>query len=287
MQNFSVSKKTSETGWYGQLKMIFSDRQGITQVISDRAQAPLKVQRPFYPDNSGICHSIILHTAGGLVGGDVLDLNFHLHPKAKTLITTATASKIYRSNQLPAQQNIEIFIDSEGYLEWFPQETIIFNGAIYQQNLQVELAIGAIWLGWEITRFGRSARGERFLTGAWKSYTEISQQGVPLWIDRQYLPGGEELLNSPHGLGRQPVIGTLSWVGKSVSPETVTQIRKSLSSCFDDKTVGKIGVTRLPKGLLCRYLGQSSAEAKNWFILIWDLLRRSHLDCPSCPPRVW
>ena len=44
-------------------------------------------------------------------------------------------------------------------LEWLPQETILFNGAIYRQDLRVELATGASWLGWEITRFGRSARG--------------------------------------------------------------------------------------------------------------------------------
>ena len=40
----------------------------------------------------------------------------------------------------------------------------------------------------EITRFGRSARGEKFCFGNWRSHTEVWQQGQPLWIDRQWLP---------------------------------------------------------------------------------------------------
>jgi len=84
------------------------------------------------------------------------------------------------------------------------QETIVFNGAIYQQDLRIELSPGARWLGWEITRLGRSARGERFCRG-WRSHTEI-WQGRPLWIDRQWIPAGEEIINSPHGLAGQSVV---------------------------------------------------------------------------------
>jgi len=143
------------------------------------------VQRPFYPEEPDVCHSVMLHTAGGVVGGDRLSLNFRLGPNAHTLITTAAAGKIYRSNGLEARQSIQMQVATGACLEWFPQEIIVFNGAIYRQDLRVELDPGASWLGWEITRFGRSARGERFLQGEWRSHTEIWQQGRPLWIDRQ------------------------------------------------------------------------------------------------------
>ncbi|MBW4618253.1 MAG: urease accessory protein UreD [Cyanosarcina radialis HA8281-LM2] len=272
------------TGWQGSLNLVFAHRHGGTQLIENRVKAPLKVQRSLYPEGKEVCHTIILHTAGGIVGGDRLAYDFHLQPDTQALITTPAATKIYRSNGQSARQAIQIQIDAGATLEWLPQETIVFNGAIYRQDLQVELAPDASWLGWEITRFGRSARGERFLQGEWRSHTEVWQQGKPLWIDRQWLPAGEEIVNSPHGLGGQAIVGSLAWVGQAVTPETVDRVRQLW---LHPQELGEIGVTRLISGILCRYRGSNSAAARKWFISAWDLLRRSHLNRSSCIPRVW
>jgi urease accessory protein len=158
----------SSKSWHGKLNLVYSDRQNKTRLIKSQNQAPLKVQRPFYPEGQSICHSIILHTAGGIVGGDKLSSNIHLQPHVKALITTAAANKIYRSNGLQARQNIDIIIDNHAYLEWLPQETIVFNDANYRQDIRIELATEAKFIGWEINRFGRTARGEKFLKGEWR-----------------------------------------------------------------------------------------------------------------------
>jgi len=275
------------SSWHGKVNLVYASRQNATQIIENMTIAPLKVQRPFYPEGADICHSVILHTAGGMVGGDRLSYDLQLQPNAKTLITTTAASKIYRSEGLPATQNIQIKLDSGAYLEWLPQETIIFNGANYRQELRVELATNATWLGWEITRFGRSARGEKFLEGEWRSYTEVWQEGRPLWIDRQWLPAGEEIINSPHGLAGKPIVGSLVWVGQTVTPELVKKVRELWQNQPDFSSKGEAGVTRLKEGLLCRYRGASSTEVRNWFKEVWHLLRLSFLNRPSCPPRVW
>lgn len=268
-------------GWHGKLNLVYADRQDTTQLIYNYQQAPLKVQRPFYPEGEKVCHSVILHTAGGMVGGDRLSSNIHLQPQAQALITTAAASKIYRSNGLQARQTIQMQVDANACLEWLPQETILFNGAIYRQDLRVELATGASWLGWEITRFGRSARGEKFLQGEWRSHTEIWQQNVPLWIDRQCLPGSEDIFHSPHGLAGKPIVGSLVWVGGAVSAEIVQKTR----NLWDGE--GEAGVSQLQHGLLCRYRGSSTSEVRNWFIDVWLLLRVSFLNRGNCIPRVW
>lgn len=305
------------TNWHGNLNLVFALADDKTVLSQNQVQAPLKVLRPFYPEGSDVCHSVILHTAGGVVGGDRLDLNFHLEQKAKALITTGSAGKIYRSNGLQAKQNIQIQVEADACLEFLPQETIVFDGAIYRQDLRVELAPKSCWLGWEITRFGRSARGERFLHGEWRSHTEVWQQGNPLWIDRQWLPGNEEIINSPHGLAGQSVVASLVWIGEPVSPEIVETARnlwtKTLktqkhppsdtlpslqhASCYNGgnprnalappASSPSIGVTRLGCGLLCRYRGSSTAVVKSWFMDVWQMLRLSFLARPRCIPRVW
>ncbi|MFH7027765.1 MAG: urease accessory protein UreD [Heteroscytonema crispum UTEX LB 1556] len=290
MNQDSNSKTTTQfaEGWHGKLNLVYGDRLGTTTLKYNQNQAPLKVQRPFYPEGQQVCHSVILHTAGGVVGGDRLSLNFHLQPNAQALITTSTASKIYRSNGLQARQTIEIKVDAGACLEWLPQETIVFNGAIYRQDLRVELATGASWIGWEITRFGRSARGEKFLQGEWRSHTEIWQEGKPLWIDRQWLPGSEEVFHSPHGLAGQPITGNLVWVGGAVSPEIVEKARSLFTPNYSLLTSNSLaGVTRLEHGFLCRYRGCSTTEVRNWFISVWQLLRMSFLSRGNSIPRVW
>jgi urease accessory protein len=303
-------ENTISPTWHGSLDIVYAYRNGKTQPIHDRAQAPLKVQRPFYPEGE-ICHTAILHTAGGIVGGDRNSINLQLQPRSQALVTTTAANKIYRSNGLQARQTVEIQIAEDACLEWLPQETIVFNGANYRQDLRVELVPGASWLGWEIVRFGRSARGERFLQGEWRSHTEVWQQGQPLWIDRQWLPGQEAILNSPHGLAGHSIVASLTWIGCEVSPELVAQarslwgqgekseVRSQKSEAFHaphsaqlpitnyQLPITNYGVTRLPHGLLCRYRGSSSIEVRNWFTSVWQLLRLSLLNRFSCLPRVW
>ncbi len=278
----------SSQSWHGKLNLIYNHSQDKTTLIQTQNQAPLKVQRPFYPEGQSVCHSVILHTAGGIVGGDKLSCNFHLQPQAKALITTAAANKIYRSNGLQARQNIDIIIDNHACLEWLPQETIVFNDANYRQDIRIELATHAKFIGWEITRFGRTARGEKFVKGEWRSHFEIWQNNKPLWIDRQYLPGSEEIFHSPHALAGKPIVGTLVYLGKPVSPEIVQQARNFIPpSSSPPLSPSSFGVTRLENGLLCRYRGDSTTEVRNWFISVWQLLRISFLNRDRCLPRVW
>ena len=142
----------------------------------------------------------------------------------------------------------------------------------------------ACYLGWEITRFGRTARGEIFNQGQWKSCTEIWQNGCPVWIDRQGFIANEEILNSPHGLGGKPVIATLTWVGQPVSEDIVKNIRQLWSQ---RETSSQAGVTQLISGLLCRYRGNSTQEVINWFTDVWQLLRQNYTGKSIVKPRVW
>lgn len=266
--------------WCGTLDLVYAQRRGITQPIHNLAQAPLKIQRPFHPEGA-VCHSVLLHTAGGIVGGDRLTIRARLEPESHALLTTAAASKLYRSNGFEAQQRVHLDVGAGACVEWLPQESIVFDGAVYRQDLRVELAPDAWWFGWELTRLGRSARGERFVQGNWRSHTEVWRQGQPLWIDRQWLPGNPAWLDSPHGLHGRSLVGSFAVVGQPIAPELVAEAR----ALWQGR--GEVGVTRLMAGMLCRYRGDSTEEARAWMLRVWDLLRQALIQRPACPPRVW
>lgn len=284
--------------WQGRLALEFAHRAGKTILSRSQVQAPLKVQRPFYPEGDACCHSVMLHTAGGIVGGDRLNIAAQLQPNTQALITSAAATKVYRSNGLEAQQQIHLQIAAGACLEWLPQETIVFDGALYRQQLKIELETGATWLGWEITRLGRSARNEQFTSGEWRSRTEVWQDNRLIWVDPQRVQGGSEMLTSLHGLAGFPVIASLAFVGQPISEALLAKVRSieladqaTPETELKDKVIStnilQTGVTCLPNGLVCRYRGTSTAAARNWFIAIWHLLRQELLERQSCIPRVW
>ena len=77
---------SSAAGWSGSAQLRFLQRHGITH-HQGGASAPLKLMRSF-AQASGHCELPLLHTAGGLVGGDQLQLTAELAPGSQALITT-------------------------------------------------------------------------------------------------------------------------------------------------------------------------------------------------------
>jgi urease accessory protein len=260
---------TQASVWQGEMALTFTCQETRTQLSQVKTIAPYRVQRSFQnPDGS--CQVIMLHTAGGMVSGDRLTAQIHLGDRAQALLTTAAAGKIYRSTGSQTRQQAHITVGSHARLEWLPQETIIFDGAWFQQSLRIDLNPGATALVWDVTRLGRTAHGERFTSGEWRSHSEVFRQGVPLWIDRQWLPASETLWQSPHGLSGDCIVGTLAWIGQAVSLETIQELRDLWQGSED---LGTIGVTRLTEGLVCRYRGKSSHAVRQWFLAIWQTLR--------------
>jgi urease accessory protein len=269
----------SNEHWQGHIDLLFQPEQENTILRRSYAHAPLKIQRPFYPEPN-ICHTVILHSAGGMVGGDRLSYQIELAPTSQALITTAAAAKIYRSNGNVAQQQINISLGVHAYLEWLPQDTIIFDRAQYQQNLRVDLAAGATFCAWDIVRLGRSARQEIFTQGSWQNALEVWQEGQPLWIDRQQITGSQ--WSSLQAGAGQPLLGILVWLGGRVSTEVVAQAR-----LLAPPSETGWGVTVVAGGLVCRYRGSDRQAVQKWFVAVWDALRRQYRNRSACPPRVW
>jgi urease accessory protein len=281
--------------WHGKLNLVLNLKGDKTWVQHCHAQAPFKFQRPFYPEGSGICHGVMLHTAGGIAGGDRLSTSVQLGDSAHGLLTTAAAAKVYRSLGDTSIQTTNITLGDHARLEWFPQETIVFNQAKYHQHTQVMLNPGATWIGWDIARLGRSARGEKFDAGDWRSHIEVwrshQPSAYPLWIDRQSVTGGSAMCHQQHGLSGCSVIGTFAYVGTVVDPSLRNQIREQWQQQFPHLATsgqsGTVGITRLSEGIVCRYRGTSTAEARALFMCAWDSLRQALFSLPTQRPRAW
>jgi len=268
-------------GWRAELALGF-ERRGAKSVLAARRQdGPLAVQKPLYPEGEGVCHAIVLHPPGGVAGGDELEIAARVGEGAHALLTTPGAGKWYRSAGAWARQSLGFEVARGACLEWLPQETIVFDGALAGMRTEVRLEGDARFIGWEILCLGRTGSGERFARGACRLATEVSREGRPLWHERGRIEGGSPLIESAAGLRGEPVAGTLL----ASAPEIDDYV---LGACRELRpAVGAGAVTRLPELLVARYLGSSSESARNWFIALWRILRPALLGRESIEPRIW
>ncbi len=88
------------------------------------------------------------------------------------------------------------------------------------------------------------------------------------------------------GLRGHPVFATLVCAGSP--PDAVGAIRAGWQTLAAPSRVeAEATVSQLDGVLIARYLGPSTARARQLLILAWSLLRPILLDRPPCPSRFW
>lgn len=267
------------SSWKARLSLGFSFLDGRT-VLSERDHdGPLVVQKPLYPEGGDICHAIVVHPPGGIAGGDELRLDASVQDRACALLTTPGAAKWYRSAGPWASQKLNFKVD--GTLEWLPQETIVFDGALARADCEVELAADASLIGWDIVCLGRTGSGERYARGSYRSAIRVCREGRLLWLERGRIDGGGRLMASPAGLDGQPVFGTLFASSLSLTQALLNETRKA------EPESGRGSVTLLPGILLARYLGDSGEAARGYFTALWRMLRPALTGREASEPRIW
>lgn len=272
------------TGWKALLALAYRrDTLGRT-ILSARHYGPLRVQKPLYPEGSAICHSVVLHPPGGIVGGDALTLSVSLAAQSQALITTPGATKWYRSAGAEAASKIAVDLGAGALLEWMPREAILFNGAIGCAEMTISLGEDSVFAGWDITCFGRTASDALFRSGRYRQRGQIIKNGRMLWLEHGLYRGGDAMLESPVGLAGYPVMGTMLVAGKVVTDEVLDSCRDVASA---DAQHARWGVTRLPELLVARFLGTDAETAHQYFSTLWSVVRPWYAQRAAVTPRIW
>lgn len=192
-------------GWHGRLELDYR-RDGDTTQAHDRHEGPLRVLQRLYPEGPGICHHVLVHPPGGMVGGDTLDIALTLRQRSHAVITSPGAARFYRSRGEPAVQQVRAALADGARLEWLPLETLAYSGCKGENRLVFMLEGGAEMLGWDVLALGLPAAGQPFEHGRYRQHLEWP--GV--WLERGTIAAEDAvLLDSPLGLDGQRVLGTL------------------------------------------------------------------------------
>lgn len=266
-------------GWKAELSLGLKARTDKTVLARRHQRGPLAVQRPFYPEGN-VCHLYLLHPPGGVVGSDELSIKATVACGASALVTTPGATKFYRSAGAWAFQQQTLRVESGATLEWLPQENIFFSGGHSRLSTKIELMDDAKFIGWETQCLGRPANGERFDSGCVEFQMKLLRNKKPLLIEK-FTVGSKQHLDALSGLHGNPVLATLIATGID------SELLDSLQHQFGRPDQCHIGFTLLEDILVCRYLGDSTEQARNLFIQIWQEIRPKSIQREACAPRIW
>ena len=283
--------------WSASLSLELEHRQHRTVMARCRHRGPLRVQRPLYPEDA--CHIYVLHPPGGVVGGDVLDIDVVAKPEACALITTPAAGKLYRSDRHWASVQNTCRVHDGAMMEWFPGENIVYDRAWAKLNTEIHLAPTASFIGWDIVCLGRPAAGERFACGTCWQRTVVRRGDDIVWMEHNRYEGGSQRLQAPWGLAGFSVCGTMICASARPLADTLVAMLRAdpnLNDVDRDNATGHRqdddrrhlwGVTALGQIVVCRYLGHQAAHARDYFTRAWSLLRPHLTGKGAVFPRIW
>ncbi len=224
--------------------------------------------------------AVLLTTSGGLTGGDRLRLDFAARDGAAATITSQAAEKIYRA--LDDDCRIDIGLDiGEAWLEWLPQETILFDGAKLARRTTVRATRASRLLASEMLVFGRIARGERFTTGSLYDGWRIYREGRLVWADALRLEGDvAAALARPAAFDGAEALATAVYVAEDAAAH-LEPARALL-----EPAASRAAATVVNGVLLARFVGDAVTVRRDLIAYLCGL-RRAAGGWPPRLPRVW
>ncbi|MFT3813965.1 MAG: urease accessory protein UreD [Acidovorax sp.] len=281
----SSSDNSSKT-WHARLHLDYRLEQGRT-VARHTHQGPLRILQNLYPEGGAICHNVLVHPPGGLVGGDVLDISAHVASGAHGLATTPGAARFYRSNGLPAVQRTRLALEPDARLEWLPLEALAYDGCHAENHLQLELARGAECLGWDVTAFGLPHAGQPFRRGRFLQHIEAPGQ----WLERGLVDAEDALLmDGALGLAGQRCMASLFFVaGSPIARARREAALDAARAIIDPHPLARwAGATHPnPQTVVVRALAPVVEPAMDLLKTLRAAWRTHFWQLPGTPPRIW
>ncbi len=273
--------------WHGHLALHYRLAADGGTTAHDRHSGPLRVLQRLYPEGPRVCHHVLVHPPGGIVGGDVLEIEARLDEGTHALVTTPGATRFYRSAGSEAVQSLRARVQPGARLEWLPLETIAYSGCIAHNRLCFELAPGAEMIGWDVLALGLPAAGEGFERGVYRQHLELP--GV--WLERGRIAADDALLlDSPLGLAGHRVMATMWFAAGSTMPrerrEALLEAARDLAAAHPLAATSGSTSTH-DEVVVLRLLAPRVEPAMGLLQQLWARWRSVAWQMPATAPRVW
>jgi urease accessory protein len=197
----------------GSGRIVLGGSQAGTRIKDVFQRSPVRIMFP-RPSGDAVEEAVLINTAGGIAGGDRLEIGVTALANAAIAVTSQAAEKVYRALNEPARITTRLKACEGAKLAWLPQETIVFNWGRLSRETDIELSSGAELLALEWLVLGRAAHGEEMAGGHIKDSWRVKKDDRLIWAD-SFLITNEVFahLHRKALLSRCRAVGTLIYFG--------------------------------------------------------------------------
>lgn len=262
--------------------MTLGVRDGRTYLPRQYHRGALTLLRPLYLHDDDEATVTVINPGGGYLGGDVYEVDVEVEAGAAAIVSTQSATRVYRTPNEPAAQRTRLRVDDGACLTYVPDELIAFADARYRQHTEVVLHAGATLFARDVITPGWSPDGQRFRYDRVHTILDVRDAGGRLLVRDNLLlePGSFGIADRPGVLGAGAThVGSLLVVSPHLRDGGEGAVEAARLVAEAAAPGAQVGVSALAvPGLVVRVLGDSTAEVTRATTAVIDHLRGHWFD---------
>jgi len=204
---------------------VTTDATGRTRLATLRQRYPQRVTTalhtdPAHPHAAVLC---VQSPSGGTFSDDALRTTVHCTPGTHLQLTSQAATQVFAGDGPGSRHHLSFTVEAGAALEYLPKTVIPQASSRFTQTLELDVADGGLYIGWDAVAAGRIAHGERFRYASVDNAFTVRSEGRVLARDRQVItPQAVGMLDGDY-------LATLLVVMPGQSPQaTLTCVRAAL-----------------------------------------------------------
>ncbi len=193
---------------------------GRTALAGQSFRAPYHLSKPYWDADAGTLLVQVVNPTAGILEGDFLESDIAVEKGASLLVTTPSASRVFKMVGGSAECRQHFTVAKGGWLEVLPEPLVPHRGCRYRQTTQVEVEPGGGLFFADLLMPGRVAhRGEAWVWDKLCLETEV-RLGGELILRERFEQSGADLkaLAALAGSGPKACFGNAVLVAEGEAP---------------------------------------------------------------------
>lgn len=208
---------------------------GQTFLVAQSFRAPFHLSKPYWDADTRTLLVQVVNPTAGILSGDRLESEVEVGEGAAVLLTTPSASRVFRMRSGEARSLQTFRVARDGWLEVLPEPLVPHRGSVFHQRTVLDVAPGGEALYADLLFPGRIAHGEVWGWGRLVLELEV-RSGVTLLLRERLDQSADNLraLAAMAGCGETACFGNAVYIPAGPSLEAVPGWRAELHSLQRD-----------------------------------------------------